>query len=46
MVLIEYRIPLPMAAEEFKRAQLYMIIKLSEIETSGGEGVEWVKNEP
>jgi hypothetical protein len=46
MVVLEYRIPLPMTVEEFQVAQLYMVIKASEENTGNGEGVEVVKNEP
>lgn len=46
MVLTEFRIPLPLKVEEFQVAQLYMVVKASKEATGGGEGVEWVKNEP
>jgi len=46
MVLIEYRIPLPLTVDEFQVAQLFMVLKASKENTGGGEGVEWVKNEP
>jgi len=47
MVLVkEFRIQLPMAVEEYQIGQLYSVAKSSSQETSNGEGVEVVKNEP
>lgn len=46
MVLVEFRVPLPMSVEEFQVAQLYMVVKASRENTGGGEGVEILKNEP
>jgi hypothetical protein len=46
MVVLEYRIPLPVTVDEFQVAQLYMVMKASEENTGGGEGVEVLKNEP
>jgi len=47
MVLIkEYRINLPFAVAEYQSGQLYSVAKTSSQETSNGEGVEVVKNEP
>jgi len=47
MVLIkEYRIPLPLTVEEYRIAQLYMVAKFSRQNTSEGEGVEILVNEP
>jgi len=47
MVLVkEYRILLPMAVEEYQVGQLYSVAKSSSQETSNGEGVEVLKNEP
>jgi len=43
MVVIEYRIPLPLTVDEFQVAQLFMVLKASKENTGGGEGVEWVK---
>jgi len=37
---------LPLTIEEYQVGQLYSVAKRSEQETSGGEGVEVVKNEP
>jgi len=42
----EYRILLPMAVEEYQVGQLYSVAKTSSQETSNGEGVEVLKNEP
>jgi len=47
MVLVkEFRIQLPMAVEEYQIGQLYSVAKSSSQETSNGEGVEVIKNEP
>nr|CAD2140046.1 unnamed protein product [Meloidogyne enterolobii] len=47
MLIKEYRIPLPLTAEEYQIAQLFMIQKKSRLESSGvGSGVEIIKNEP
>lgn len=46
MVIVEYRIPLPLTTEEFHRGQLYMVAQQSLEATSDDEGVEWLKNEP
>ncbi|KAL3856433.1 hypothetical protein ACJMK2_011194 [Sinanodonta woodiana] len=47
MLIKEYRISLPMSAEEYRIAQLYMIQKKSRVESHGaGSGVEILKNEP
>jgi len=47
MVLIkEYRINLPFAVDEYQSGQLYSVAKTSSQETSNGEGVEVLKNEP
>eukprot|EP01029_Cantina_marsupialis_P028221 TRINITY_DN775881_c0_g1_i1.p1 TRINITY_DN775881_c0_g1~~TRINITY_DN775881_c0_g1_i1.p1 ORF type:complete len:305 (-),score=96.94 TRINITY_DN775881_c0_g1_i1:291-1169(-) len=45
-MITEFRVPLPCDVEEFQRGQLYMVIKMSKENTGGGEGVEWLKNEP
>jgi len=42
----EFRILLPMAVEEYQIGQLYSVAKSSSQETSNGEGVEVIKNEP
>eukprot|EP01120_Amphizonella_sp_Union-15-10_P016258 TRINITY_DN8512_c0_g1_i1.p1 TRINITY_DN8512_c0_g1~~TRINITY_DN8512_c0_g1_i1.p1 ORF type:complete len:281 (-),score=55.74 TRINITY_DN8512_c0_g1_i1:52-837(-) len=46
MVLKEYRIPVPVTLEEYKRAQLYMVAKFSREQTHGGEGVQILENNP
>ncbi|CAF3544607.1 unnamed protein product [Rotaria sp. Silwood1] len=47
MLIKEYRIPVPMTVDEYRIAQLYMIVKKSREETnSSGSGVEIIKNEP
>eukprot|EP01120_Amphizonella_sp_Union-15-10_P015517 TRINITY_DN8005_c0_g1_i5.p1 TRINITY_DN8005_c0_g1~~TRINITY_DN8005_c0_g1_i5.p1 ORF type:complete len:261 (-),score=45.78 TRINITY_DN8005_c0_g1_i5:106-825(-) len=46
MVLIEYRIPIPVTVEEYKRAQLYMVSKFSREQTHDGEGVQIIENNP
>ncbi|KAK3581976.1 hypothetical protein CHS0354_003237 [Potamilus streckersoni] len=47
MLIKEYRISLPMSAEEYRIGQLYMIQKKSRVESHGaGSGVEILKNEP
>ncbi|CAF3708247.1 unnamed protein product [Rotaria sp. Silwood1] len=47
MLIKEYRIPVPMSVDEYRIAQLYMIVKKSQEETNApGSGVEIIKNEP
>ncbi|CAI5482348.1 unnamed protein product [Closterium sp. Yama58-4] len=49
VVIHEFQIPLPLSAEEYRIAQLYMIAKFSEhhsSDNSDGDGVEVLKNEP
>mmetsp|Transcript_27881 Transcript_27881/g.65818 ORF Transcript_27881/g.65818 Transcript_27881/m.65818 type:complete len:326 (-) Transcript_27881:57-1034(-) len=46
MVLLEFRVPLPLHVDEFQVAQLFMVIEASKQNTGDGEGVEWIKNEP
>ena len=45
-MLVEFRIPLPIEVSDFEVAQLYMITKLQESVTGGGEGIIILKNEP
>ena len=45
-MIVEFRIPLPIAVDDFEVAQLYMITRLQESVTGGGEGVVVLKNEP
>ncbi|ELT97422.1 hypothetical protein CAPTEDRAFT_171798 [Capitella teleta] len=46
MLLKEYRICMPLTVDEYRIGQLYMITKHSHEQSSQGEGVEVVKNEP
>lgn len=46
MVVIEFRMRLPLTVEEYQVAQLYMVAKASKENTGGGEGVEVLRNEP
>uniref|UniRef100_A0A5S6QTS6 Phosphatidylinositol transfer protein n=1 Tax=Trichuris muris TaxID=70415 RepID=A0A5S6QTS6_TRIMR len=46
MLIIEYRIVLPLTVEEYQVAQLWSVAELSKRETGGGEGIEVLKNEP
>jgi len=47
MVLVrEFRILLPLTVEEYRVGQLYSVAKTSSQQTTGGEGVEVLKNEP
>eukprot|EP01110_Echinostelium_bisporum_P007019 TRINITY_DN27228_c0_g1_i1.p1 TRINITY_DN27228_c0_g1~~TRINITY_DN27228_c0_g1_i1.p1 ORF type:complete len:266 (-),score=102.72 TRINITY_DN27228_c0_g1_i1:174-971(-) len=46
MIVKEFRIVLPLTVEEYKIGQLFSVAKTSSQETSKGEGVEVIKNEP
>lgn len=46
MLIKEFRVLLPLSTEEYQVGQLYGVAKKSTQETSNGEGVEVVKNEP
>lgn len=46
MVLVEFRIPLPMTVKEFHVGQLYMTCKASVEASDGDKGMKWIKNEP
>ncbi|GAM20925.1 hypothetical protein SAMD00019534_041000 [Acytostelium subglobosum LB1] len=46
MRLTEFRVILPLTVEEYRVGQLYSVAKTSSQETTGGEGVEVIKNEP
>jgi len=46
MLIKEYRIVLPFTLDEYKRAQLYMVARVSRENTTSHEGIEIVKNEP
>ena len=45
-MIVEFRIPLPFEVNDLEVAQLYMVAKLQENVTGGGEGVIVLKNEP
>ena len=44
MIIIEYRIVLPLTVEEYHIGQLYGVAEMSKNETSGGEGIEILLN--
>lgn len=46
IMILEFRIPLPLTVEDFQVAQLDMVIKAQEKVTGGGEGIVVLKNEP
>jgi hypothetical protein len=46
MIIKEFRVLLPLTTEEYQVGQLYSVAKKSTMETSNGEGVEVIKNEP
>jgi len=46
MLIKEYRIVLPFTLDEYKRAQLYMVARVSKENTTNHEGIEIIKNEP
>jgi len=46
MIIKEYRVVLPMSAEEYQIGQLWSVAEASRQETGGGEGVEILVNEP
>ncbi|XP_048881772.1 cytoplasmic phosphatidylinositol transfer protein 1b [Brienomyrus brachyistius] len=46
MLMKEYRICMPLSVEEYRIGQLYMISKHSHEQSSDGEGVEVICNEP
>jgi len=46
MLIREYRIPMPLSVDEYRRGQLYMIARLSLEQSSSHEGVEFLVNEP
>ncbi|KJH53223.1 phosphatidylinositol transfer protein [Dictyocaulus viviparus] len=43
MLIKEFRIPLPLELDEFRRGQLYSVARASKHETGGGEGAEFIK---
>ncbi len=46
MVVLEFRVPLPLTVEEYGRGQLFMTATASLEATAGKEGIVWLKNEP
>lgn len=46
MIIIEYRIVMPLTVEEYQIGQLYGVAEMSKNETHGGEGIEILVNEP
>eukprot|EP00656_Telonema_subtile_P001306 TRINITY_DN10598_c0_g1_i1.p1 TRINITY_DN10598_c0_g1~~TRINITY_DN10598_c0_g1_i1.p1 ORF type:complete len:405 (+),score=93.43 TRINITY_DN10598_c0_g1_i1:194-1408(+) len=46
MLVKEYRIVLPCSLEEYQRGMLYAVAKQSSLESTGGEGVEFLDNKP
>ena len=45
MIIVEFRIVMPLSIEEYQRGVLYMLAKASRA-SKKGEGVEIVANEP
>lgn len=46
MLIIEYRIVMPLTVQEYQIGQLYGVAEMSKNETHGGEGIEILINEP
>jgi len=46
MIIIEYRIVMPLTVPEYQIGQLYGVAEMSKNETHGGEGLEILINEP
>jgi hypothetical protein len=46
MIVIEYRIPMPLSTAEYQIAQLYSVAQASKSETGNGEGVQVLINDP
>lgn len=46
MIIIEYRIVMPLTVEEYQIGQLFGVAEMSKNETHGGEGIEILINEP
>lgn len=46
LMLLEFRVPLPYCVEDPFIGYLYMVMMANLEATGGGEGVEWLKNEP
>ena len=45
-MLLEFRVPLPYCVEDPNVGYLYMCMQANLAATGGGEGVDWIKNEP
>jgi Phosphatidylinositol transfer protein len=46
IMLVEFRIVMPLSVEEYRRAQLYMVAKFSREQSSHGEGITVLANRP
>ena len=46
LMLLEFRVPLPYCVEDPTVGYLYMCMEANLQATGGGEGVDWIKNEP
>ena len=46
MLITEYRILLPLTLEEYNKGQRYTIMDMNKSNTGGGEGIEYIENEP
>ncbi|CAM6102930.1 unnamed protein product [Calypogeia fissa] len=44
--MTEFRVVMPLSVEEYRIAQMYMVTRMQEQQTSGSEGVEVLVNEP
>lgn len=44
--MTEFRVVMPLSVEEYRVAQMYMVTRMQERETSGSEGVEVLVNRP
>lgn len=44
--ILEFRVVMPLLLEEYRIAQMYMVTKIQEQQTGGGEGVEVLINRP
>ena len=45
-MLLEFRVPLPYCVEDPNVGYLYMCMQANLAATGGGEGVDWIKNDP
>ncbi|XP_035709976.1 phosphatidylinositol transfer protein alpha isoform-like [Folsomia candida] len=46
MIIKEFRIPMPMTLDEYRRGQVYSVAETAKRETGGGDGIEIITNEP